>query len=206
MVQNSPRTGRPLEFEPAVALDAAMHLFWLKGYERTSLEDLEESTGLWRSSLYNTFGSKRALFERALTWYLGVLDQQLLGPLESGSEGLADIHRFVDRLGSQLDPGSIAGCLLTNSLAEFGGRDADVVRQGHAYLERARRAIGTTLARAAAQGEIDPSVIDPRTNLLLGLVLAINLIARSGIGARDLAALVSAVQAEVALWQGGHQA
>ena len=205
MVQNSPRTGRPLEFEPAVALDAAMRLFWLKGYQRTSLEDLEESTGLSRSSLYNTFGSKRKLFEQALTWYLGVLDEQLLGPLESGSEGLADIRRFVDRLGSQLEPGSIAGCLLTNSLAEFGGRDEQVVRQGHAYLDRARRAIGTALLRAASRGEIEAEVVGARTDLLLGLVLAINLIARSGIGSWDLDALVAAIQAEVSLWTEGHQ-
>src|SRR5437870_3837584 len=112
------RTGRPLAFQPDAALDAVTRLFWQQGFERTSLEDLERATGLSRSSLYNTFGSKRRLFELAVTRYLQLLDAALLGPLEQGSEGLADIDLFLDRLGAQLEPGFIAGCLLTNSLAE----------------------------------------------------------------------------------------
>jgi TetR/AcrR family transcriptional repressor of nem operon len=204
MVQKSARStqkGRPLAFDPDIALDAAMREFWAHGFEATSLEDLERATGLSRSSLYNTFGSKRALFERAVGRYLDVLDHLLLGPLESGREGLADLETFVDRLGSQLDDGAVvAGCLLTNSLAEFGGRDREVVRQGHAYLDRARRAIAVALARAADRGEISPDANAARTELLLGLVLGINIVARSGVGKGDLAALVAAVHREIATW------
>ena len=205
MVQKSARgtpKGRPLAFDPDVALDAAMLRFWAHGYEATSLEDLERATGLSRSSLYNTFGSKRALFERAVRRYLDVLDRQLLGPLESGADGLADLETFVDRLGSQLDDTAVvAGCLLTNSLAEFGGRDREVIRQGHAYLDRARRAIAVALARAGGRGEIDPAANAARTELLLGLVLGINIIARSGVGKADLAALVAAIHREIATWR-----
>jgi TetR/AcrR family transcriptional repressor of nem operon len=194
--------GRPLAFDPDVALDAAMRQFWAHGFEATSLEDLERATGLSRSSLYNTFGSKRALFARAVGRYLDVLDHQLLGPLESGGHGLADLETFVDRLGSQLDDGAVvAGCLLTNSLAEFGGRDREVVRQGHAYLDRARRAIAVALSRAVDRGEIDPAANTARTELLLGLVLGINIVARSGVGKTDLDALVAAVHRELATWR-----
>jgi AcrR family transcriptional regulator len=205
MVQKSPRgvpKGRPLAFDPDLALDAAMRRFWAHGFEATSLEDLERATGLSRSSVYNTFGSKRALFARAVGRYLDVLDHQLLGPLESGGHGLADLEIFVDRLGSQLDDAAVvAGCLLTNSLAEFGGRDREVVRQGHAYLDRARRAIAIALARATDAGEIDPATNAARTELLLGLVLGINIVARSGVGKADLDALVAAVHGEIATWR-----
>jgi TetR/AcrR family transcriptional repressor of nem operon len=201
MVQKSPRTGRPREFEPEAAVAVAMRLFWTRGYEATSLEDLEEHTGLSRSSLYNTFGSKRELFGRAVSRYLAVLDDVLLGPLESGNEGLADLDRFIDRLGMQLDgPGMIAGCLLTNSLVEFGGLDDGVVRQGHAYLDRARRAIRAALTRAADRGEIEASTVDQRSELLVGLVLSINLVARSGLGKPAFSALIAAVHAEIGGW------
>jgi TetR/AcrR family transcriptional repressor of nem operon len=201
MVQKSLRTGRPLEFEPDAVLDSAMRLFWTQGYEATSLDLLEQETRLSRSSLYNTFGSKRQLFERALTRYLAFLDDQLLGPLEAGQDGLADLEVFVGRLGMQLDgPGMIAGCLLTNSLVEFGGHDEVVVRRGHGYVDRARRAIRAALDRAAARGEIEASSVPARADLLVGLVLSINLVARSGLGRGTFRGLIQAVHAEIAGW------
>lgn len=202
MIQKSFRTGRPLAFEPDTALDAVMRLFWARGYEGTSLDDLEAATHLSRSSLYNTFGTKRELFDRAVRRYLDIVDANLLGPLETGTEGVADVERFVDRLGSQLDdPRFVAGCLLTNSLAEFGGRDAAVVRHGQVYLERAGRAIHSALTRAAERGEIDEATVGSRSELLVGLVLGINLVARSGVGKVRLSALVTAVHAEIAGWR-----
>jgi AcrR family transcriptional regulator len=203
MVQKSPalRLGRPLAFEPEQALASAMRLFWERGYERTSIEDLEAATHLSRSSLYNTYGSKRDLFIRAIDRYLEFLDVQLLGPLESGTAGMADLDAFVDHLGAQLDPGFIAGCLLTNSLAEFGGRDKSIVNHGHGYLDRAREAIRAALTRAASLGEIDAAVIEPKSELLVGLVLGINLVARSGVGKSELSALIAAIHAEIDGWR-----
>ena len=204
MVQKSPRTGRPLEFEPDAVLDSAMRLFWTQGYEATSLELLEQETRLSRSSLYNTFGSKRELFERAMTRYLAFLDQQLLGPLETGQAGLADLDVFVERLGMQIDgPGMIAGCLLTNSLVEFGGHDDEIVRRGHAYVDRARKAIRAALDRATDLGEVEPESVPARAELLVGLVLSINLVARSGLGKKTFSALVESVEAEIAGWVRG---
>ena len=60
---------RPREFNEDAALDAAMHCFWAKGYQATSVRDLEAETGLTTPSLYNAFGDKRALFRRALERY-----------------------------------------------------------------------------------------------------------------------------------------
>ena len=57
---------RPREFDADTALERAMAMFWSKGYEATSLDDLCEVTGLSRSSLYATFGSKRDLLLRSV--------------------------------------------------------------------------------------------------------------------------------------------
>lgn len=201
MVHNSTRSGRPRGFDPSAALDASMRLFWAQGYEATSLDDLEAATGLSRSSLYNTFGSKHDLFDRSLLRYVDVLEQHLLGPLGSGSAGLADLVRFFDRLGTQLDGGgAIAGCLLTNSLVEFAGTDELVVRRGRAYVDRAREAIRAALDRAARLGELDEISLAERADLLVGLVLSINLFARSGLGRPAFTALVDSVRAEIRAW------
>lgn len=62
--------GRTREFDVDDAVDRALHLFWQKGYEGTSLSDLTEALGINRPSLYAAFGSKEGLFTRALERYV----------------------------------------------------------------------------------------------------------------------------------------
>ena len=58
---------RPKEFDPEQIADAAMQVFWQRGYAATSIQDLVEGTGLSRSSLYNAFDSKHGLYTCALS-------------------------------------------------------------------------------------------------------------------------------------------
>jgi TetR/AcrR family transcriptional repressor of nem operon len=60
---------RTKEFDPDAAVSAAMELFWLKGYEATSIQDLVDHLGIGRQSLYATFGSKHELYLKALDRY-----------------------------------------------------------------------------------------------------------------------------------------
>src|SRR6202166_3627556 len=61
--------GRPRSFETGKALDAAMKVFWCKGYEGASLSDLTRAMGINRPSLYAAFGDKEALFRKFLDRY-----------------------------------------------------------------------------------------------------------------------------------------
>ncbi len=60
---------RPREFDEDQVLQKALHVFWHKGYEGTSLADLLAGMGLTKSSLYKAFGSKEALFRRVIARY-----------------------------------------------------------------------------------------------------------------------------------------
>ncbi|NIP58975.1 MAG: TetR family transcriptional regulator, partial [Gemmatimonadetes bacterium] len=103
---------RPREFDETQTLHRVLDVFWRKGYRQTSLEDLEDATGLHRGSLYNAFGDKRALYRKALDRYREWLTTdgpmaQLVGD-QKGAETLrAFIGTFVRSLG---DPGSPRGC------------------------------------------------------------------------------------------------
>ena len=66
--------GRPRAFDPVVALERAMHVFWAKGYEGASLSDLTRAMRINRPSLYAAFGNKEQLFRK-------VLDRYMNGPL-----------------------------------------------------------------------------------------------------------------------------
>lgn len=202
MVQKSARRGRPLGFEPEEALTAVMQLFWEQGYEATSIEDLERRTGLSRTSLYNTFGSKRDLFSRALERYQRFLADEMVGPLEQGSGGLGDLDAFLARLAEQVKSRSWpAGCLVVNSMTEFGGDDAEVVRRAGGYVRRVRRAIRAALERAAAHGEIPGGELETKASVLLGLVMGIMVAARSGLPRNETLALVEAARVHLRTWR-----
>ena len=92
--------GRPREFDTEEAIARAMRLFWRRGYEGTSLTDLTEELGITRPSLYAAFGSKEALFLKALDLYeerAGYREAALAAPTarayaQALLEGAADLH------------------------------------------------------------------------------------------------------------------
>src|SRR5271154_2908835 len=82
---------RPRTFDTDEALEAAMRLFWQRGYEATSMQDLVEALGINRASLYGTFGDKAQLFEAAMKRYGAQMDAELavhLKPPHAGREAV----------------------------------------------------------------------------------------------------------------------
>src|SRR5438093_12545846 len=85
---------RPKSFDEDVVLDQAVELFWERGYDGTSLADLEAHLGLGRQSLYNTFGDKQALFLKALERYRRDAAQGPIAHLAAPGAGFADIRKY----------------------------------------------------------------------------------------------------------------
>jgi TetR/AcrR family transcriptional repressor of nem operon len=150
---------RPREFNADTALERAMELFWSKGYEATSLDDLCEVTGLSRSSLYATFGNKRSLLLQSVDRYVEQRNPRMAAllaqPLPIRDAFAALAGQFIDQIVS--GPGR-RGCFLGNCAAELP-------RSDRAALARVRRALESTaatfrdaLARAKARGELRADV------------------------------------------------
>lgn len=146
---------RPRQFDPDRALDQAMELFWERGYEATSVQDLLDRLGINRFSLYATFGSKRRLFLRALDRYRDGVATEWLGRLEAPDAGLDDVrayfHATVRRLSG---PNGWRACLMLNSAVELSPHDRRAATKVRAHLDRLERAFRTALARAQRHGEI----------------------------------------------------
>lgn len=198
--------GRPLAFVPAETVESVLALFWRQGYAGTSLDDLERATGLARSSLYNTFGSKRDLYLESLRRYFARLVETMFEPLEKGDEGLADVEAFFERLAAGLAcqlgaPASLRGCLLINGMVEFGGEDEDIRAATHRFQERFVEAMTAALRRAATQGQIPRSSIPSRTQLLLALALGVNVASRSGATEAAVGEMCAAAIREVRAWR-----
>ncbi|MFN8110734.1 MAG: TetR/AcrR family transcriptional regulator [Thermoleophilia bacterium] len=155
--------------------------FWRHGFEGSSVEELERATGLGRSSLYNTFGNKRALFLAALDRYAQAFQEGPLGILMHGTAGLDDLLAFYTALGGHQDADAPTGCLMVNSLVELGSvADPDVQRRVDAYQAAMRHAFVATLGRAAARGEITPRDVTARAEVLLTLTIGLAARARGG--------------------------
>jgi len=148
---------RPKEFDSDAALEKAMELFWLQGYQATTLPDLVEHMGIGRQSLYDTFGDKRQLFLRALDRYSDVLITGALGSLESADAGLDAILRFLDALVAYQTGKPIrTACLMLNSTMELALSEPEVAARSATYRRRMVNAFRQSLGNAERAGEITP--------------------------------------------------
>jgi TetR/AcrR family transcriptional repressor of nem operon len=182
-------SGRPREFQPSEVAQSALEAFWAGGFHEVSVPDLEEATGVVRTSLYNTFGNKRGLFDAALEAYLGQLFAEIDSMLTEATGGLDDIHGFLDTLeGWHLS--GIPGCFMINSMVEFADRDPEITTRGGVYLDKLRDGLRAALVRAHANGEVpDSAALDSEADRLLLQTIGLNTAARSGLHTDRLRAL-----------------
>ncbi|MCW8916402.1 MAG: TetR/AcrR family transcriptional regulator [Magnetovibrio sp.] len=115
---------RPQKFDTNTVLDQAMAVFWLKGYDDTSIQDLVDATGLNRGSLYNAFGDKAQLFAQVMEHYKANSPARQLVQAPEGTSPRTLIQDFLTALvlRAQKDPDR-KGCLITNTAAGLYGCD-----------------------------------------------------------------------------------
>ena len=146
--------GRPTEFDRDAVLDAAVHAFWLNGFEATSIQDLVQATGLNRGSLYNAFTDKVGLFEEAMRHYgRNAPSRALLDAVESGPPR-ATIEAFFDTIVKRANDAERKGCLITNTAAELCARDARLGAWVAASMKRLEDAIATLVKRGQKDGSV----------------------------------------------------
>ncbi len=117
MVQN--KVGRPKKFEHDAALDAAIEVFWAKGYDGASLDDLTKAMGINRPSMYSTFGNKQSLYLDALCAYGAGVGSAPLAAFDAENKPKNAVRAFLEILvKNQTRSGNMAqGCLLASCAA-----------------------------------------------------------------------------------------
>ncbi|MCC6141854.1 MAG: TetR/AcrR family transcriptional regulator [Nitrospira sp.] len=147
---------RPKAFDPDNALEKAMHVFWHKGYEATSMEDLLTAMNLNRGSLYATFGDKRELFLKAMDRYCtGVGIGSRISILSQPGPALPLIRQFINvMLEFGLSDPLRRGCMITNTVMELASHEKDIARKLAGRLQMAEEAFFTLLTRAKHEGEL----------------------------------------------------
>ncbi|MGW2180354.1 TetR/AcrR family transcriptional regulator [Streptomyces sp. NPDC001732] len=190
---------RPRTFDEERALEGAMRLFWKNGFEATSTQGLCEATGLGRSSIYNTFSSKHALFMRALANYLDTMTAGQAAVL--GESTQPPIVRLRNLFSSIIDgeeanrhEGLGIGCLGVNSSVELSRRDAEVAGLLQRDLERRLGGLRDVIALGQQAGEISRARSAHEFALFLNAAIAgMRVSAQNGLDRAGLEAVADTV-------------
>ncbi|NOX30102.1 MAG: TetR/AcrR family transcriptional regulator [Actinobacteria bacterium] len=177
-------------------MSAAISPFWAKGFEATTLSDLEEATGVDRSTIYNSFGGKTGLYRSATAAYVDRSHEALFEPLHKGTSGIADIVDFLDRLatmlGSDVNP---PGCLIVNDMA------ADIDHEAtNRYLECLQTGFQKALQRSSSLGDSNPHKTGQRSQTLTAAILGVNIVHRNSANASLAQTLIDGLREEVSAW------
>jgi AcrR family transcriptional regulator len=194
--------GRPKGYDRDDVLVAARDLFWERGYEATSISDLEQRTGLNRSSLYQDFGSKHELFEAALECYADRVITQLLAGLRNDDATLDTVAGLFTRLAKLFRSQTAVatyGCLMVNATAELAARDGRIRPAAAKYRDQLRASFKAALSKAAQNGEIDANTVATRSKLLTSTLMGVWLTVR--IDPHDASSLCKTVADEVNSWR-----
>jgi len=146
--------GPPKQFDREEALARAIEVFWEQGYQGTSIEDLLESMELSRSSMYATFGDKRALFLEALQVWVDEQISEFVEALRGPGSFTERIQRAFQRRHEAQKALGNAGCLFGNTVAEGGMHDPEMARVLESFVRRGERILVSTFEDAVRSGEL----------------------------------------------------
>jgi TetR/AcrR family transcriptional regulator, transcriptional repressor for nem operon len=183
--------GRLKAFDVNDVLDRAVDCFWQHGYEATSVRDLADRMGIGGASLYNAYGDKRALFVTALARYAERSMRERIARLEKSGRPTEAIRAFlaeiIDR--SLADPDR-KGCLLVNSALDVAPHDAEIGRVIAGCFGELRAFFRRNLEAARAAHQVPRQTdLDELAGHLLGVVLGVRVLARTGANRAQLDAV-----------------
>lgn len=191
-IMNVMKLGRPLEFDPEKALDAAVDVFWRKGYEATSMSDLMKAMRLSKSSLYQCFGGKQQLFTRCLGRYQERFTVDLsehLRQADSGRRFIESVFQAVADTAQQ--PEGAKGCLVANSASELGQREALFAKPVAQGLRGLGNVFKAALKRAQAEGDVSHHAdLNTLASYLVSSMAGLRTLIKSGLDKREARTMV----------------
>lgn len=147
---------RPREFDPQEALQTAIEVFWEKGYQATSVDEIIRRSGVAKYGIYGTFGTKRELFMKVLAQYASDRRKDIQRPIRRPDAALPEILTFFDdvprRITSKAHPG---GCLIAKTGVEVGLQDPEIRDFVKRFFRDTAKVLQGCLARAVERGQLE---------------------------------------------------
>ncbi len=170
------------QYDQTDVVERAMHAFWARGYEGTSVADLVKATGINRGSLYTAFDGKRGLFVEALRHYDRRHRSDFLDKISRKHEPVESVIAVFDAAAAGIGKnGKPAGCLLVNTALELSPHDPEIGMLVQASFQEVEAFFGRMIENGKESGALSPSLTSAKTaKALLSLFLGLRVLARSG--------------------------
>lgn len=192
------KRGRPRAFDRDEALRGAMRVFWEKGYEGASLEELQSAMGgISPPSFYAAFGSKEQLFFEAVDLYVATVGSRPKQALETASTARAGIEAMLRAaVDIYSDPNMPHGCLIHLGAINCAPASRSVQDRLRTYRIQAPALIRKRLERGVAEGDVPKGLdLEPLVSLYASLVHGLPMRAHDGASRGELLAAVTAAMA-----------
>ena len=131
-----------------------MRLFWEKGIEGTSIQDLVDCMGIGRASIYDTFGSKEELLFEALDCYVAHMKAEMLGLLSREGPAPQVIRELFVSIIERGHAGDTRCCLMTKSALMTGRQNDEIMARVGQFMDLVEQSLFDLLERGQREGDI----------------------------------------------------
>jgi TetR/AcrR family transcriptional repressor of nem operon len=155
--------GRPQIFNEQEVIEKATNIFWAKGYEATSTDDLMMAMGIGKSSFYNTFKGKRELFELVIDRFVNHSVEGLVKDIETSQQPIVAIRNFFRSIATTPNTVHQKGCFMGNIIVELSNIDKPLENLAIKRLKKLEALFTEQIKKAQQAGELktkeDPAMI-----------------------------------------------
>jgi TetR/AcrR family transcriptional regulator, copper-responsive repressor len=186
----APLRGRPRSFDREAALDAAMRVFWARGYEAASISDLSTAMGINPPSLYAAFGDKRGLFDEAVTRYQASHGGFAAAALLSAATARDAIEAILLQAARSFsDPATPPGCMVVLAATNCTPDSEDVAAALRERRQASERCIRERIIRGVEAGELGSDDAEGLASFYVAVFQGMSLKARDGASRAELEAI-----------------
>ena len=180
---------RPRQFDEQQVIESLMKVFWEKGYEASSMQDLVAASGLLKGSLYGAFGDKQTLYLMALRHYDRTRIQAGIDMFHGEGSARQKIARLFDNVIESTKKGDFAGgCLLCNASMEMAVTDRQVRNEVKATIRRLKTAIMDALEMQAQNQNQDQDQTAALAAFIVSAYFGTRVLAKAGVPAAMIGA------------------
>jgi len=191
--------GRPKQFDESVALASAMDVFWKRGYEDASCDELLDAMGINCGSMYSTFGDKHTLYEQAFDLYVESVGKRVYGIINGTDSPLQNLHNLIDYWGEFLAHPDHKGCLVINSMTGTQPENEEITLLARKLIRELQSTVEDQLRQAQVMGELRASV-DPAelAAFIINNTCGMCVMSRAGAGRKHIESVTKAMHALLA--------